>query len=148
MCIRDSLYSGAQLTEEGFLVDLSESTSGGKAYWFEAVGEDTMQVVYADEKIETYESSVSGDVMTVKVTGQPDTMGTVIVANSAENTGRVVSIQLDADGQATLEIPADKLYAPQGGQAGLGRATRVEFEGWYKNGEMCIRDREKAGRHI
>ncbi|HIZ84711.1 MAG TPA: NPCBM/NEW2 domain-containing protein [Firmicutes bacterium] len=130
------LYSGAQLTEEGFLVDLSESTSGGKAYWFEAVGEDTMQVVYADEKIETYESSVSGDVMTVKVTGQPDTMGTVIVANSAENTGRVVSIQLDENGEATLEIPTDKLYAPQGGQAGLGRATRVEFEGWYKNGEI------------
>ena len=130
------LYTGKQLTEEGFSVDLTENTSGGKAFWFEAVGEDAMQVVYADEKIETYETSAENGVLSVELTGQPDAAATLIVADAENNTGRVVTIQLDDSGKASLRIPADKLYAPQGTDVNLAKPVRVEFEDWYKSGAI------------
>ena len=130
------LYSGKQLAGEGFEVDLTENTSGGKAFWFEAVNGDDMQVVYADEKIEDYNTTVKDGVMTVELTGQAGASATLIVADSKNNKGRVATIRLDETGEAALRIPADKLYDPQGAAVNLAKPVRVEFEDWYKSGAI------------
>ena len=130
------LYTGKQLTEEGFSVDLTENTSGGKAFWFEAVGTDDMQVIYADENIDTYETEVKGDVLDVRLTGKANAAATLIVGSAADNTGRVISIRLDEKGKASLSIPADKLYEPQGAEVNRAKPVRVEFEDWYKSGKI------------
>ncbi|MCI8361179.1 MAG: hypothetical protein HFE86_07580 [Clostridiales bacterium] len=141
------LYTGKQLTEEGFAVDLTENTSGGKAFWFEAVNDEGMQVVYADEKIEDYQTAVKDGVMTVELTGQAGAAATLIAADSKAGKGRVVSIQLDETGKATLRIPADKLYAPQDAAVNLAKPVRVEFEDWYKSGTIQSSDGVKVAEN-
>ncbi|MGI6270315.1 MAG: GDSL-type esterase/lipase family protein [Candidatus Howiella sp.] len=128
------IYDGADLVENGFAVDLTESSSGGKAYWFEAVGDDRMQVVWADEKVETYSSAVNGDTMTLTLTGRAGDTATVIVADSAENTGRVISTAIGEDGRTVLSIPASKLNPPEEIGEKEQLSTRFEMEDLIEQG--------------
>ena len=128
------VYDGADLVENGFAVDLTENSSGGKAYWFEAVGDDPMQVVWADEKVEAYSSEVEGDIMTLTLTGQAGDTATVIVADSAKNTGRVISTAIGEDGKTTLSIPSSKLSPPEEAGEKEQLSTRFEMEDLIENG--------------
>lgn len=123
------VYSGEDLTTNGFDVDLTENTSGGKAYWFEAVDDtDNMQVVYADENITDYSSTVNGDVMTLTLTGEAGASGTVIVGDSLNNTGRVINVTIGDNGTTVLSIPRSKLYAPSSADTVENSTVRYEME--------------------
>ncbi|HHW45650.1 MAG TPA: hypothetical protein GXX17_01915 [Clostridiales bacterium] len=106
-------YSGADLVSNGFDADLNSSLSGGKAYYFKAVEEDNMLVAYADEKVHSYTAEQNGNSLTVTVTGNAGDTAAFIVANAANNTGRVVKVTIGEDGSRTVVIPAEKLRAPK-----------------------------------
>lgn len=122
------IYSGSELVENGFEVDLTENSSGGKAYWFEAVSEEDMQVIYADENIADYSSSVSGDTMTLTLTGEAGATATVIVGDSSNNKGRVISVSIGESGSSVLTIPRSKLYDPSTAEEPQASAVRYEVE--------------------
>lgn len=132
------VYSGADLVENGFEVDLTENTSGGKAIWFEAVGSDSMQVVYADENTKSYTSSVSGNELTVNIKGTAGETTTVIVADANNDLGRVCSVMIGEDGTAQLTVSSDKLYAPETSDQSinLGSPIKVEYETLVDNGKI------------
>lgn len=130
------IYDGADLVQNGFDIDLTESSSGGKAYWFEAVGSDRMQVVWADEKVETYTSETKGDTMTLTLTGQAGDTATVIVADREENTGRVISTAIGEDGKTVLSIPASKLNPPEEIGEREQLSTRFEMEDLIEKGTV------------
>ena len=129
------VYNGSDLVKNGFEVDLTENTSGGKAIWFEAVGNDSMQVVYADENTKSYTSSVSGNELTVNVEGTPGETSTIIVADAAKNLGRVCSVLIGDDGTAKFSVTSDRLYAPETGNQSmnLGTPIKIEYESLVDN---------------
>lgn len=140
-------YSGEELQKNGFLVDLTENTDGAKAFWFEAVKDDSMQVIYADENVASYESYVESgadeDILCIHVSGSAGKTVSLVVGDAKNNRGREISIMLDEAGEASVRIPASKMIAPTEAEA-LAKVVRIEFEE-YADGRMPI---EKSNPNI
>ncbi|MFR7643148.1 GDSL-type esterase/lipase family protein [Eubacterium sp.] len=124
------VYRGADLAENGFDIDLTENTSGGKAIWFEAVENDSMQVVYADDKVQSYSGSVNDGILTVNVKGEAGETATVIVADAENNLGRVCPVVLDDNGCASISVSPNSMYEPnlESTVPNLGNPVKVEYE--------------------
>ncbi len=130
------VYSGQELVDNGFVVDLTESSAGVKAYWFQAVEEDApLQVVYADENVINYDAQVNGSTLQLTVEGTPDTVANVVVASAANNTGRTLSLMIPDSGSLTVSVPQVKLYAPSE-ITSVDFVQRIEVENAYKDGSL------------
>jgi hypothetical protein len=99
---------GAALKNPGFAVNLAESGSRGKAYWIQEISSANPAVIYADAAITTYSETWNGSSLTVNVTGQANTRGTVIIYKpSARGTEKkTVSIGSGGSGSVTFDATA------------------------------------------
>lgn len=124
--------AGADLTKNGFPINLTDSSSGGRAYWFEAVGENPMQVIYADENAVNYTETFGSNGLTVTATGTPGTVATLIVGDSENNKGRVCPIRIGDDGTAAFTVSEDQLSGPSSdNESSYFKPIRYEFESLY-----------------
>jgi hypothetical protein len=105
-------FTGAELKAPGFPIDLNGNTSKGKAFWIQETKGNSLQVQYADEFVKTYTETAASDQLTVHVTGEPLTVGKVIVVDPVHNTAVARMISLDASGQGNAVISAEELLPP------------------------------------
>ena len=135
-------YTGKELVENGFAVSLKDEKAGGKAFLFTAVESDALSVIFADEDAKTVSLTAEGNRYTLAVTGQAGTVATVILGESQNGKGIVLSILIGADGKGEAVFTADDLIpagkngfeiAPAEGEALSGK---LEFETLYADGKL------------
>ncbi len=121
-------FTGEKLNKEGLEFNLYENTSPAKAFLLKEDKNSGMQVIFADEKVESYTTSKNGDGMTVSAKGKPNTTGTIIVYDN--NTTMSCQLNFDADGNAEIDI--DKVVnndVPYPGDS--NKPIRMDFEDYH-----------------
>lgn|GEM_PF-813383 len=123
-------FTGAALKTPGLTIDLNENTSKAKAFWIQENAGSGLQVLYADEKITSYTSSVGGGgtTLTVNVIGQPNSVGYIVVANPSNQKGIARPIAIGAGGTGSAIIATSELLAPPSLQGDLTKPLVYEFE--------------------
>jgi len=106
------VLSGAALGSEGMPVDLRENTSRGKAFWFQKVTGDGLQIVYVDENVDDVEARGTRGSIRISLQGRESTVATVIVADPITGRGAVVTVPLNAQGKGGTVVLAASLHDP------------------------------------
>lgn len=107
-------HTGASLRQPGFPIDLRENSSRGKAFWFERVTGDNLQVSYANEEIDEIEVDLATQTrIRLTVTGTPHGTGMVVVVDPTTNRGASFEVPLNARGRGNLVVQAARLRPPR-----------------------------------
>lgn len=121
--------TGAELKQEGFNVDLSSNGTRGKAYWIQELKEDLpQQVLYADTPIESYTETWDGSKLTVRVTGTPNTTGTVVVYKQDAQGTEVQTVAIGEDGTGTVVFSGNELTEPLPPYTNAGTETSCKID--------------------
>ncbi len=105
------LFDGAELRANGLEVDERIQTTGVRAYWFQERNECLKQVVYADDRIHSYEEAMDDDTLSLNVHGTSDARGQLMVYNGANREVQVIDVEWDAPGQT--DGPISKIHSKE-----------------------------------
>ncbi|ONI68494.1 hypothetical protein BWI15_36485 [Kribbella sp. ALI-6-A] len=124
-------FTAGQLAE--FPIDLRQNTSRGKAFWIRATDGKNLQVLYADEFVDTVEQHGTPQRIDLKLSGTANASAVVVVVDPRTDRGLAKSVPLDARGRATATIRASELLPP-------APASTVFAEPAYYEAEFLARE--------
>lgn len=107
------VFKGARLRDQGIVVDLSENTSRGKAFWLERVEGSALACVYVSEEVSDTQVDATNQRIKVAVSGAPSTVASAVVVDPVGDRGTVVQIPINANGRGSVTVQAAHLRAPK-----------------------------------
>lgn len=121
---------GSVLNSEGLDIDLMENSSSAKAFWLQEVDGRAMQVIFADDKVLTWEEQLTEHGLHISATGKAGTKGILMVYGSAENTAMHIELDFGQTGTAEADIVTVKNNdVPLPGAKDV--TVRYEFEDYH-----------------
>lgn len=96
--------TGADLVQNGFLINMYQNTSRGKAFWIQEYKNVEKQVVYADDDVTSYTETLNGSTLTIEATGKPNTTGKIIVYGKTEDKSMIQVISFDSNGNGQVSL--------------------------------------------
>lgn len=122
--------TGQTLNTQGLSVDLLENSSSAKAYWLKEVTDVPLQVIFADEKVRSWEERYEGGTLNITAQGTPNSDGTILVYGTKENDAMHLVLHFDADGQAEASLSSiTNNDVPFPGPSDV--TVRYEFEDYH-----------------
>jgi hypothetical protein len=119
-------FTGAQLAE--FPIDLRQNTSRGKAFWIRAADHKNLQVLYADEFVDTVEQHGTSQRIDLLLSGTANASAVVVVVDPRTDRGLAKTVALDARGRAAATIQAAELSPPDPASTVFAEPTYYEAE--------------------
>jgi hypothetical protein len=95
-------FSGAQLKENGLLIDLAAGPELCAAFWIQEKSKDVPQVLYADAAVTSYTEKIEGSGLTVMLEGAPSAMAQLVIYKSGKIGAENRAVSLDSSGKAAV----------------------------------------------